>query len=333
MQRAPATSARGADALLPLVRRYPALAVLPRAILARLPTPVVYAAALSPSLWIKRDDLTSEAIGGSKVRALEFLLGGVRPGDEVLTVGGTGSTHALATAVFARQLGAKVTLFRWRQEMNDSAEAVQSRIAREASSGRRGTSRFVVGAYARALLARLRGARWIPAGGSVPLGVLGHVNAALELADQIAQSTLPAPSRIVVPLGSGGTTAGIALGARIAGLEAEIVGVRVVPRLVANRSHVRALAGSTASLIERVTKQQVPRVRAGAIRVVHSEYGGAYGRPTAAGEAAARRCRSALRITLDATYSAKALAAALALTESEGGTTLFWLTFDGRWMK
>jgi D-cysteine desulfhydrase len=331
MQRAPASTTQGADALLPLVRRYPALAVLPRAILARLPTPVVYAGALVPSLWIKRDDLSSDAIGGSKVRALEFLLGGVRPGDEVVTVGGTGSTHALATAVFARQLGAKVTLFRWRQEMNDSAEAVRSRIQSETASG--GTSRFVIGAYARALLSRLRGARWIPAGGSVPLGVLGHVNAALELADQIAQSTLPAPSRIVVPLGSGGTTAGIALGARIAGLDAEIVGVRVVPRIVANRSHVRALAGSTASLIERMTKEQVRRVRAGAIRVIHGEYGGAYGRPTVTGEAAARRCSATLRITLDATYSAKALAAALALTESEGGTTLFWLTFDGRWMK
>lgn len=330
MQRAPATTAQGADALLPLVRTYPALAVLPRAVLAHLPTPVVYAGALSPSLWIKRDDLTSDAVGGSKVRALEFLLGSVRPGDEVLTVGGIGSTHVLSTAVFARQLGAKVTVFRWRQEMNESAEAVRSRIEHETSSG--GTSRFVVGAYTRALLARLRGARWIPAGGSAPLGVLGHVNAALELADQIAQSTLPAPSRIVVPLGSGGTTAGIALGARIAGLDAEIVGVRVVPRIVANRSHVRALAGSTASLIERLTKQQVPRVRTGAIRVLHREYGGAYGRATATGEAAARRCRTALRITLDATYSAKALAAALALAESEGGTTLYWLTFDGRWM-
>src|SRR5690349_24785698 len=52
------------------------------------------------ALWLKRED----AIGGNKVRSLEFLLATAQPGDAVLTIGGTGSTHCLATAVHARAL-------------------------------------------------------------------------------------------------------------------------------------------------------------------------------------------------------------------------------------
>jgi D-cysteine desulfhydrase len=54
---------------------------------------------LSPNLWIKRDDLCADPIGGNKVRALEFLLGSVAKDDDVVTVGSAGSTHALAVAI------------------------------------------------------------------------------------------------------------------------------------------------------------------------------------------------------------------------------------------
>jgi hypothetical protein len=67
---------------------------------------------------------------------------------------------------------------------------------------------------------------------------------------------------------------------------------------------------------------------------VHDVYGGAYGRELALGRDAAARCRKEIGAALDATYSAKALAAALAITaEESAGEMLFWLTFDGRWME
>src|SRR5256885_1804915 len=53
---------------------------------------------------------------------------------------------------------------------------------------------------------------FVPLGGSTPLGTLGHVNAALELAEQVAAGALPEPAAVVVPLGSGGTAAGLLLG-------------------------------------------------------------------------------------------------------------------------
>jgi D-cysteine desulfhydrase len=87
---------------LPLVSRFPALARIPHVALGRFPTPVecleLAGERLARELWIKRDDLTASPLGGNKVRALEFLLAGLAPGEIVLTAGGEGSTHVLTTA-------------------------------------------------------------------------------------------------------------------------------------------------------------------------------------------------------------------------------------------
>jgi D-cysteine desulfhydrase len=317
--------------MIPLVRHFPALAEVARATLGRFPSPLQRVETLAPGLWFKREDRAAEPLGGNKVRALEFLLGGVRPGQVVVTVGAAGSTHVLATAVYAHQLGARARVFRWPQEMNDVARHVSNRIALEADvSTMRGG---LIGAYASAFVARMRGARWVPAGGSTPLGVLGQVNAALELADQVREGTMPRPDRLVVPLGTGGTAAGLALGFAIARLDLELIGVRVVPRVVANQLHVRRLVSRTAHLIERLTHQPVPKPSRPVIRIVHDYYGGAYGRVTDAGAEVSRLCLERTGLAIDPTYGAKALAAAVALSRERSGTTLFWLSFDARWMQ
>lgn len=308
--------------------RYERLAGLPRAELGRFPTPIERAPGLAPALWVKRDDLTADPLGGNKVRALEFLLGGVGAGDRVVTVGATGSTHALATAIYTRRLGAESAVVRWPQEMTPVARAVAAWTDRTASRAYR--ARTVAGAYARAGWMRMRGARWIAAGGSTPLGILGHVEGALELAAQIERGAMPMPSRIVLPLGSGGTTAGILLGTEIAGLRVKVIGARVVPRIVANRRHVLRLARRTARLIERLSGERVPMPDPARLEIMHGMYGGAYGRETAEGRDAALRFEATVGSPLDATYGAKALAAALSLRGGE--PTLFWLTFDGRWL-
>src|SRR5687768_18564085 len=101
---------------MPLLRRFPALERLPRAPFGTFPTPVQRLP--GGSLWIKRDDLSGRRMGGNKIRGLEWLLGGLRPRDRVLTVGPRGSTHALATARYASGMGAAVTVVRWNQVMN-----------------------------------------------------------------------------------------------------------------------------------------------------------------------------------------------------------------------
>jgi D-cysteine desulfhydrase len=311
---------------IPLVRRFPALTRIPRVALGRYPTPVESLESLAPHLWIKRDDLAGASMGGNKLRALEFLLGDLKPGERVVTVGSAGSTHALAVATYGAALGARVRVGRWRQVMNPIAERVAQRVSRVAE--RAPVFRTPVGAYLWSFRERLLGARWIAAGGSTPIGILGHVNAGLELVEQIDAGALPAPANVVVPLGTGGTAVGLALAFAIAERPIIVIGARVVPRVVARASRLERLARRTSALIEQASGVSLPRVRGERLIIAHEQYGGAYGRETPDARAAADRLRGAHGIELDATYSAKAFA--LALCQAARGPTLFWLTFDSR---
>ena len=105
-------------AMLALERRFPALVGrLSRCALASLPTPVHRLAELGretglSDLWIKRDDQTGRVYGGNKVRKLEWLLADAlaRGHRTVLTTGALGSNHALATTIYARELGLRTRL-------------------------------------------------------------------------------------------------------------------------------------------------------------------------------------------------------------------------------
>lgn len=310
---------------LPLLRRFPALAQLPRAALGTFPTPVSSVALdAGRTLTIKRDDLSGSAIGGNKVRALEWLLGGLRAGDQVLTVGPRGSTHALATATYAAELGASPIVVRWPQDMNPAARRVDARL-REAA--RVIDCANVVSAYATAwsLRASMR-VRWIPAGGTTPIGILGYVNGALELLEQQARGECPPFTEAVVPLGTGGTAAGLALGFRIAGGIAAVRAVRVAPWIVSSGARVMWLARRTARLIERLTGERLPRLHRESDLVVLSDYyGGGYGR--AMRRVVEEVALAPLDVQLDDTYSRKAFAAAV---DAPPGQAVFWLTFDGR---
>jgi D-cysteine desulfhydrase len=337
-RRAPARDA----APTPLVGRFPALAGIPRIALGRYPTPVERITALDGGgeLWIKREDLAADDVGGNKLRALEFLLAWTGAGDEVITVGARGSTHALATAVHAARLGARTTVVRWRQEMNADAERTAARLERVARVIDMLTP---VDAIALASLLRMHPrARWVPAGGTTPLGMLGHVNAGLELAAQIRAGVMPLPARIIAPYGTGGTVAGLALGLAIARVDTTVIGVRVVPRVVANGFTLRRLIDRAAALIADETGEPVRRPPPERVRLAHDVHGGAYGRPHPAAERAAAQLLESTGIALDATYSAKAFAMALESIGETGdagaglrapGPTLFWLTFDARWMQ
>lgn len=260
---------------------------------------------------------------------MEFLLGGLEKNDRVVTVGSAGSTHALSVAAYGKRLGLDVAVGRWKQEMNPSSVAIAERVGRTAR--RAPIFRTPVEAYAWAWVERARGAHWIAAGGSSPLGVLGHVNSGLELVDQIDAGAMPQPKSVVVPLGTGGTAAGLALAFAIAGRDITVIGARVVPRIIARAPRVRALANDTARLIERLAGTRIPRVRPERVSVVHDTYGGAYGRETEVAQRAAAQLRTVSPIGLDATYSAKAFACALDIAKHD--TVLFWLTFDSRTLK
>ncbi|HWZ60437.1 MAG TPA: pyridoxal-phosphate dependent enzyme [Gemmatimonadaceae bacterium] len=301
------------------MQRFPALADVPRAHLGQYPSPVT---AYDGKLWIKRDDLNAPELGGNKVRSLEWLLGGLTPGETILTAGGDGSTHVLATATHAARLGARTVAVRWRHEMHPVADAVARRSA--AACDRTIRTATVPGAFLRLAMLRatIPDCRYIPPGGATALGTLGHVAAGLELAGQITAGQLPEPSIVVVPLGTGATAAGLALGLGIAGVGTRVVAARVVPRIALAGRRVRRLIDATRRLLAERAGVQAGSLPAVPVELDHSVYGGAYGRPLP--DAAQLD-----GLTLDPTYSAKAATVANA---RKAGPVLFWLTFDGRWL-
>lgn len=315
-----------------LVARHPSLAAtIPRADLGVRESPLERWVVGGAGLLIKRDDLSAELFGGNKVRALELLLAPVKRGDTVLTAGATGSTHALSVALHASRLGACAEVITWPQENHAVSRAVADRLRRSAHVT---AARNVAEAYLRIAARRARGGRrWIPAGGSTPLGVIAHASAVLELADQLELQDMPAPHVIVVPLGTGGTAAGLLLGVALAGLPTHVVGVQVVPRVVASARRVASLARRARAILAGAIGDGLPRPDTTRFSVERDAYGGAYGRETQAAREAAERLLDAGGPRLESTYSGKAFGVALDLARrAPHRRTLFWLTFDARWL-
>lgn len=279
--------------------------------------------------WIKRDDLNAPLCGGNKVRALEFLLGGLVPGDSVFTVGGTGSTHILATALHASRIGVPTYAARWRHEMNPVANEVSSRI--ESLVERPSIHLTPVIPIARGRVRAIAGrGRYIPVGGSVPLGVLGHLNAGLEFVDQVRRGELPLPGRVILPMGTGGTAAGLVLGFAIANADIEVVGVRTGPRMFANKRAVLSLVRQTRRLIGTLCGERIPPVSPDRLRVLHSAYGGGYGRPVRGAEEERRTLEEKTGIRLDDTYTAKAWIGMIEERRRAAGPLVYWFTFDAK---
>jgi D-cysteine desulfhydrase len=302
------------------------------------PTPVQSLEALSAHLgsevWIKRDDKTSPTYGGNKPRKLEFLLGEAldRGYKTLVTGGGIGTNHGLATAVFGRKLGFHVILGLFRQPV--TAHVRKSLLLYHAYGAEMVLVNSVLNALWRYYVAdriRLRDAYFIAGGGSSPVGVLGYVDAGLELAMQVQREDLPRPKLIFLAVGSSGTMAGLVLGLRLAGLSTRVVGIQVAPRLFANPKAALRLARKALKLMRRYDRS-VPELELtpADMPMEPDYYGQGYGHPTDGGRRALALMARTEGIDLDLTYTAKVLSGLLHKVRSEGekGPTLFWNTFN-----
>jgi len=165
----------------------------------------------------------------------------------------------------------------------------------------------------------------IPPGATCAAGNLGLVRAALELAAQVRTGRLPEPKRLYVALGSGGTTAGLAVGLGLAGLKTEVLAVATVERVLASRARLDGLMAELVALIGREAPG-APPIEPAPVRIIRSELGPGYGIATPASLAAVDRI-SPYGVHLEAVYTGKAMAALLADGAGlDGGPTLFWQT-------
>ena len=229
---------------------------VPRLSLGLYPTPLYLLKNISAkygrNIYIKRDDLCGIALGGNKVRKLEFLLAQAKADgcDIVFTTGGAQSNHAMLTAACAARLGMRAILLLKKRGVTehlgnlvlndiygaevrlidtDSYDDIYAEMEREtvrlAAEGHRAFS--------------------IPCGGSNAMGTLGYANCVRELAEQTKELGI-SPAHIVSATGSGGTTAGLLLGARLYLPEARVTGIgicddpfaEIVPQLVEEASAI-----------------------------------------------------------------------------------------------
>ncbi|MBR2717046.1 MAG: D-cysteine desulfhydrase family protein [Oscillospiraceae bacterium] len=222
----------------------------PRVSLGIFPTPIRrldnVSRILGTNVYIKRDDLTGIGLGGNKVRKLEFLLAdALRQGARmVFTTGGAQSNHAMLTAACARRLGLEPVLILKKR-------GVTERVGNQLLEYLMGTDvRFMDtddygDIYAEMdRVGRAAGQPYykIPCGGSNAVGALGYVDCAREIGEQ----GLPF-DHLICATGSGGTHAGLTLGARL-----YLPGTRVTGMMVDREPFgeiVPAIAAETAAML------------------------------------------------------------------------------------
>lgn len=286
---------------------------LPRFRLASLPTPLEDAPRLTkalggPRILVKRDDLTGLALGGNKTRKLEYLIADAlaQSADVVLTVGAAQSNHCRQTAAAARKAGLRCILVLSRSVHNE----MQGNLLLDALLD---ADVRMVDSDANAAMARIaadergRGARpyIIPEGGSNGLGSLGYAQCVLELQAQLLERGIAA-DYLYLSSGSGGTQAGLVLGAHMFSAGYRIVGVSPSGSAAGVGGVARRAADDGAKLLG------LSIAFADREFVVHDEFvGPGYAIPTAASNEAIRLCAQTEGLLLDPVYTAKAVAGLL----------------------
>ncbi len=312
------------------------LAARPRTPLAFLPTPLhrlprLEAELGGPRLLVKRDDQTGLALGGNKTRKLEFLVAAALAGgaDVLVTAGAAQSNHCRQTAAAAAASGLDCHLLLGgaapaRIDGNLLLDRLFGATVHWCGDQRKGERLEVVVAELRAAGRR----PWpIPYGGSDATGALGYVAAMQELRDQL-HATGERVDAIVFASSSGGTQAGMAVGARACGLDVELVGIRIDKEEDVAGGYaawLATLAGETARLAGDET-----RFSAADFVVEEGYLGAGYGVVGAPEREAIALFARQEGLLLDPVYTGRAAAGLIDLVDhgrfGHDRTVLFWHT-------
>ncbi|XCW73537.1 D-cysteine desulfhydrase [Kosakonia cowanii] len=279
------------------------------------PTPLDYLPRLSDyvgrDIYIKRDDVTPLAMGGNKLRKLEFLAAdALREGaDTLVTAGAIQSNHVRQTAAVAAKLGLHcvallenptgtraenyltngnrllLDLFNAQIEMCDALTDPAAQLSELATRiEAQGFRPYVV-----------------PVGGSNALGAMGYVESALEIAQQ-CEGVLDLSS-VVVASGSAGTHAGLAVGLEQLMPDAELIGVTVSRSVAEQKPKVVTLQQEIARQLELQAQAD--------IQLWDEYYAPGYGLPNDEGMEAVKLLARLEGILLDPVYTGKAMAGLL----------------------
>lgn len=304
-----------------------------RVSLAHLPTPVHKMGRLTkylggPDLLIKRDDETGLATGGNKARKLEFLVADAlaQSCDHLITVGAAQSNHCRQTAAAAARYGLGCSLVL-------SGDDPQTRTGNLLINELLGAHLYWTGDQDRAdvlqeveneLCTMGRKPYQIPLGGSNVMGATSYVWAMKELHQQLHDHQFNVDF-IVVASGSGGTQAGIVLGANLYDLRSDILGISVSQPAKQMQMQIAALTTATATHLGQETTLAAAKIN------VNDDYlGEGYAQVGDAEREAIRIVAQKEGILLDPVYTGRAMAGLIDLIRwgafTRGQTVLFWHT-------
>lgn len=323
---------------LPLFNAFPELAQkLPHLELGEFPTPIQKLEQLGSTIkfkniYIKRDDLdgmknvdpdtntSNNLFGGNKVRKLEFLLANAlaEEAETVLTFGAAGSNHALETAIYSQLVGLDCIIMLVPQE---NASYVQRNLLLDLyydptikaylSPAQRDVD--MMNTSQKFILDNKKSPYFIPAGGSNEIGSIGYVNAAFELKEQIDQKLLPEPDLIYVTAGSCGTSAGLILGIKAAGLKSKVIAVRICGSHENTKNQIETLISLTNKYLNQLDPNfKMLDIKYGVDFEINSDFvGEKYAKISVEAAAAIKLLNMTEKIKLDGTYTGKTFAALL----------------------
>ncbi len=274
-------------------------------------------------VWIKRDDLTPLALGGNKLRKLAFLLADALAQDatDLVTTGAAQSNHCRQTAAAAAQagLGCHLVLRGQPDDRPGGNVLIDRLLGAEIHWAGGPDTGPAMASVAADLRAAGRRPYAIPLGGSTPVGAAGYAAAWQEMNEQ-AQALGIEFDAVVFATSSGGTQAGLAVGAGGAVWPGAIHGISVDHKIPDLAAVTERLTQATADLLQIPTPHPV---------IIHDDYIGAgYGIVNDADREAILALARTEGVLVDPVYTGRALAGLIDLVRRGllTGRVLFWHT-------
>jgi L-cysteate sulfo-lyase len=281
-----------------------------------------------PELYIKRDDQTGLATGGNKTRKLEFLLAEAlaQDCDHLVTMGSAQSNHARQTAAAAARHGLGCSLvLSGEAPLRTTGNLLLDELLGAHLYWTNDRSRSeVMSEVVAELCAMGRRPYAIPLGGSNVIGATGYVLAMKELVEQLENQSINVDF-VVVASSSGGTQAGMVVGAEVDGFRGQILGISIDHPAESLKTHVAALATATATHLGLGTLSLAERVH------VNDDYlGEGYAVVGELEREAIRVVAQREGILLDPVYTGRAMGGLIDLIRwgafTRGQSVLFWHT-------
>jgi len=304
--------------------------------LAQLPTPIEELKSLSrelggPELLIKRDDQTGLALGGNKTRKLELLVAQAleQGADTLVTAGATQSNHCRQTAAAAARAGLRCELLLngTKPELPNGNLLLDELLGARIYWVERSEREAKLSAVSDHLRKEGRKPYVIPVGGSNGVGATGYVLAMMELAEQL-DGMNQRVDHVVLASSSGGTQAGIVVGAKVTDFNGKLHGVSIDKdegNGVTYEDELADIANETAKYIDFDAQ-----FAASDFNVVYDYLGGGYGVVGELEREAIRLLASREGIVLDPVYTGRAMGALIDLIRKRAfrsdETILFWHT-------